>query len=214
MCVSLKSHGDGGTAHGDGARGSIQHTIKNRGGNSNESRHNLCESPPPRFEPGGGGRGKGRIFVQRRLRDRVLRVSLVITKLARELLGYKVICVWSVEASPEMRTPAPQSCESIVYLATIEQGSALEATGVAVKKAVDILQLSAVTVGGESGVPVADARSELLGFRIWHTDPAEANKRLQQEVSERPGLALSAGRRHQQADIQVSLLSEQMPSDK
>ena len=76
----------------------------------------------------------------------------------------------------------------------------MEATGVAVKKAVDILQLSAVTVGGESGAPVADARSELLGFRIWHTDPAEANKRLQQEVSKEAGSrsvrsqAASAGR--------------------
>ena len=62
--------------------------------------------------------------------------------------------MWSVEASPEMSTHAPQSCESTVYLATLVQRSTLEATGVAAKKAVDNLQLSAVTVGGESGVPV------------------------------------------------------------
>ena len=65
--------------------------------------------------------------------------------------GYKVICVWSVEASPELRTHVLQSCESIVYWATLEQGSTLEATCVAVKKAVGDLQLSAVIVGGESG---------------------------------------------------------------
>ena len=128
--------------------------------------------------------------------------------------GYKVICVWSVEASPEMRTHAPQSCESILPLATLEQGSTLEATGVAVKKAVDNLQLSAVTVGGESGFSCrrCTVRAPRASHH-WHTDPAEANKKLQQELAKEAGLrSVRQAGGTQQSDIQDFLLSEQMPS--
>ena len=96
-----------------------------------------------------------------------------------------------------MRTHAPQSCESIVYVATLEQGSTLEATGVAVKKAVGDLQLSAVIVGGESGVPVADAFSELLGLRTNGTQVPQARQEVTAGVGQRGRVALCpAGRRH------------------
>ena len=42
--------------------------------------------------------------------------------------------------------------------------------------------------------------------------PQRSTRDCSRRCPKRPGLALSAGRRHQQADIQVSRPSEQMPS--
>ena len=170
---------------------------------SEQSLHGLL----PRFLlQGGVGRGDHRIEamipkVNELASNKVVVVADPISTGCCDLrgfqCGYKVIRGWSVEASPEMRTHAPQSCESIVYLATLVQGSTLEATGVAVKKAVDNLQLSAVTVGGESGVPVQMHCQSSSGFAPM----AHRSRRGQQEtaagVGQRGWVALCpAGRRH------------------
>ena len=50
------------------------------------------------------------------------------------------------------------------------------------------------------------------GFAYGTQIPQRPTRDCSRRCPKRPGLALSAGRRHQQADIQVSLPSEQMPS--
>ena len=133
---------------------------------SEQSLHGLL----PRFLfQGGVGRGDHRIEamipkVNELASNKVVVVADPISTGCCDLrgfqCGYKVIRGWSVEASPEMRTHAPQSSEHCLLgdaRARVYLGGDR-----CCKKAADNLQLSAVTVGGESG---ADYHVESLELR-------------------------------------------------
>jgi len=129
--------------------------------------------------------------------------------------GFKVISIWSLAATEELRDPShqPQSCRELVYHAQLSEEKAMEETGEAVRQACGEFELAAVIVGGESGVPLADALSEHLGVRTNGTQiPQRRDKKIQQELVKAAGLRSvrqAGGTRLK--DVEEFLRTEQMP---
>merc|ERR1719382_2165797 len=129
--------------------------------------------------------------------------------------GFKVISMWSLAATEEVRDPShqPQSCRELVYHAQLSEEKTMEETSEAVRQACGELELAAVIVGGESGVPLADALSEHLGVRTNGTQiPQRRDKKIQQELVKAAGLRSvrqAGGTRLE--DVEEFLRTEQMP---
>merc|ERR1740138_483046 len=123
--------------------------------------------------------------------------------------------MWSLAATEELRDPShqPQSCRELVYHVQLSEEKTVEETSEAVRQACGEFELAAVVVGGESGVPLADALSEHLGVRTNGTQiPQRRDKKIQQELVKAAGL-----RSVRQAggtcleDVEEFLRTEQMP---
>jgi len=127
--------------------------------------------------------------------------------------GFKVIAMWSKEASDELKSHKPLSCADLVYHAELTESSTIEDTAAAVKASVSSGTLVACMVGGESGVPTADTLSEFLKLRTNGTQiPQRRDKKIQQELVKEKGLrsVRQAGGKLL-SDVDEFLKSEEMP---
>jgi len=103
--------------------------------------------------------------------------------------GFKIIALWSKDITDEMKAHRPTSCNELEYISELIEQPAIPDTAIAVKAAAGDLRLIACMVGGESGVPLADALSEHLGLRTNGTQiPQRRDKKLQQELVKAAGL--------------------------
>lgn len=127
--------------------------------------------------------------------------------------GYGVIALWSCGASEEMKLHKPRSCDELIYVAEVSEKSTLKATVDIVLAAAAERKVYAVMVGGDSGVPLADALSETLGLR---TNGAQMqnrrDKKLQQELVKAAGLrSVRQACGTKLCEIQEFLRNERMP---
>mmetsp|Transcript_19370 Transcript_19370/g.42811 ORF Transcript_19370/g.42811 Transcript_19370/m.42811 type:complete len:462 (-) Transcript_19370:303-1688(-) len=127
--------------------------------------------------------------------------------------GYAVIALWSKYASDELKKHKPSSCGELVYLAEVTERATLEGTAAALKDAAGEAELIGCSVGGETGVPLADALSELLGLRTNGTQiAARRDKKLQQELVKAAGLrSVRQAGGTRMSDVEDFLQTESMP---
>lgn len=79
--------------------------------------------------------------------------------------GYDVISLWSQDANGELRGPkhCPPQAVGLEYFAEVEEQKSVQATAVALNKALKGKPLKALICGGDTGVSLADALSEHMG---------------------------------------------------
>lgn len=103
--------------------------------------------------------------------------------------GYQILRLWSAGFSEDMKLHVPLQCEHLTYLATMEERDTLEKTRTAVLRAAEPKRIIGCIAGGEAGVDLADALSEVLGVRTNGTDiPNRRDKKIQQELVQATGL--------------------------
>jgi len=103
--------------------------------------------------------------------------------------GYRIICLWTLGFSEEMKKHVPLSCEGLEYFAEVTEEDTLADTVKAVYQAAGQLRVVACIAGGEAGVGLADALSERLDVRTNGTAIANRrDKKVQQELIKKYGL--------------------------
>jgi len=127
--------------------------------------------------------------------------------------GYKVIALWCKDATEELKLHRPKSCDELVYYSEINEQSTLAATAEALKNAAGEHEIVACMVGGESGVPLADALSEYMKVRTNGTEiPQRRDKKIQQELVKAAGLrSVRQAGGTSLSDVRDFLATEQMP---
>jgi hypothetical protein len=111
--------------------------------------------------------------------------------IAQEIMkrGFSVICLWTKNFAPEMKSHVPLSCGVMKYFAEVEEGETPEETMKTIYKAAGVKTVVACIAGGEAGVDLADILSERLSVRTNGTGvPNRRDKKLQQELIRKYGL--------------------------
>jgi len=102
--------------------------------------------------------------------------------------GYSIMALWTKGFAEGMKSHVPLSCEGLVYSAELDEAPTLAETVNLVKKAAGKLRVVAAIAGGEAGVDLADALSEIMHLRTNGTEiPNRRDKKIQQELIKAAG---------------------------
>jgi len=103
--------------------------------------------------------------------------------------GYRVIALWTLGFSDEMKTHTPMAAGTMKYHAEVTECETLADTIEAVYKAAGALRVVACLAGGEAGVDCADVVSERMNLRTNGTQVANRrDKKIQQELIRDAGM--------------------------
>eukprot|EP00529_Nitzschia_sp_RCC80_P004737 CAMPEP_0113503366 /NCGR_PEP_ID=MMETSP0014_2-20120614/34104_1 /TAXON_ID=2857 /ORGANISM="Nitzschia sp." /LENGTH=911 /DNA_ID=CAMNT_0000398325 /DNA_START=141 /DNA_END=2876 /DNA_ORIENTATION=+ /assembly_acc=CAM_ASM_000159 len=127
--------------------------------------------------------------------------------------GFSLICLWSKAISPELKTRVPFTCGKPNYMAEMDADDELMKTSEAVYKAAGTKKIVACFSGGDTGVELADALSELMKVRTNGTKIANRrDKKIQQEVIRKHGLrSMRQASGSSLSDVQSFLEAESYP---